>query len=751
MIMFFVFLSIIIGYILAVSPLLGLFFLILLCFICHRKLEQKFLIFLFLFIVAVSMLYAGRPAVTETIEHIDEITITDYKYYRDEIHYLAETGGMTFELFVDEGSRIDIGTVCTGNFAAADIKGQRNFLKRSDYMQLTVNQISGRIYVDTLEGTDCTAGERTLKMTLAHLRSLYMDELLNSASFGYKFDLLTLSIGNKSYIESEFFDSLQKLGIYHLYVISGTHVAFISAFLYFAFRKMRLTLRTIKILLIICLLLFLLINIFSPSVFRAVFMAVLLIVTSFFNKKPYLTIISLSAIIQIILNPYIVFHAGYQLSYITTYFILLARPFIQGQKVFVQLLQITLISEVSTLLIILIQFNEVSISGIVMNLIFVPLFSIVIFPMVILFQAVMILPKIELIDHFYHLVFTFLREMITYLANLFKHRYAVKNLSEYIYMFIAAMTFLIARSICKLDHMRLSVYSLILVVTVYSANITDKEEFTFTMIDVGQGDAFLIEDHKSDQTVMIDTGGVFTFGDRKSMLAEKTVLPYLKERGIDNIDLLILSHMDIDHVGEAEDVINKKNVRNLMVNFEDPKLEEWAENIIEGDFTGNVLPSGDISTMNVGNILIENLDAGYPGAEKVSNEHSIVLKVSLGDYSFLMTGDMTEAMEEYMLGHMSDLQVDVLKLAHHGSDTSTGSAIVEAASPAYALISAGADNQYGHPHQNVLDRLEGIEILSTKDAGMVQLNIKSDRLCVRTKLDETLNHCIKKRAEPSAL
>src|SRR5699024_1194122 len=95
-------------------------------------------------------------------------------------------------------------------------------------------------------------------------------------------------------------------------------------------------------------------------------------------------------------------------------------------------------------------FNEVSISGIVMNLIFFPLFSIVIFPMVILFQAVMILPKIELIDHFYHLVFTFLREMITYLANLFKHRYAVKNLSEYIYMFIAAITFLIARSICKL-------------------------------------------------------------------------------------------------------------------------------------------------------------------------------------------------------------------------------------------------------------------------------------------------------------
>ena len=98
----------------------------------------------------------------------------------------------------------------------------------------------------------------------------------------------------------------------------------------------------------------------------------------------------------------------------------------------------------------------------------------------------------------------------------------------------------------------------------------------------------------------------------------------------------------------------------------------------------------------------------------------------------------------YKRQQKNDLQVDILKLAHHGSDTSTGKAIVEAASPSYALVSAGKDNQYGHPHQDVLDRLTGIEILSTKDTGMVQLNIKSDRLCVRAKLDKALNHCIKK-------
>lgn len=744
MITFFVFLSIIIGYMLVISPVLGLFFLLLLCFLCYRKLQNKSYIILFLLIVTASMLQVSRQDTAPAADQLDEFKVVDYKYFRDEIHYIVESGGQTYELFAEEGALVDIGAKCTGTFNVADIKEQRNFLKRSDRMQLTVNQISGRIYENTLENSNCIIEEKSFKMHIAYLRYLYMDKLLDYTGFDYKYDLLTLSIGNKSYIESDFFDSLQKLGIYHLYVISGTHVAFISAFLYFAFRKMKFTLRTVKILLIISLLLFLLVNIFSPSVFRAVFMAVLLIAASFFNKKPYLSIISLSAIVQILINPYIIFHAGFQLSYITTYFILLCRPFIQGQKAFVQLLQITLISEVSTLLIILIQFNEMSISGIVMNLIFVPLFSFIIFPMVILFQAVLVLPKIELIDYFYHYIFTFMQEAIDYLANIIKHRFAIKNLPESIYIIIALMTFLIAASVCRLDYIKVTAYSLIFIITVYSSNIIDSEDFTFTMIDVGQGDAFLIEDHKNDKTVMIDTGGAFTFDDRESMLAEKTVLPYLKERGIDNIDLLVLSHMDIDHVGEAKDIISEKNVRNLMVNMDDPKFNDWSESIIENDFSGNVLSAADIQNINIGNIVIENLDVNNFNGQKDSNESSIVLKVTLGHYKFLMTGDMSEAMEQYMVQKENDIKVDVLKLAHHGSDTSTGHAVVESAGPSYALISAGAENQYGHPHQEVLSRIESINILSTKDAGMVQLNIKSDRLCIRTKLDESLNHCTKK-------
>jgi ComEC/Rec2-related protein len=155
-----------------------------------------------------------------------------------------------------------------------------------------------------------------------------MSKVLDSSLHDYKFDILTLSVGNKNYISPEFFDALQKLGIYHLYVISGTHVAFLSAVIFGILKFFRLPVNMIKVIIIISLIFFLFLNFFSPSVLRAVFMGVLLLICSFFKQKPYLAIISLSALIQLIINPYVIYHAGFQLSYVTTYFILLARPYL---------------------------------------------------------------------------------------------------------------------------------------------------------------------------------------------------------------------------------------------------------------------------------------------------------------------------------------------------------------------------------------------------------------------------------------
>src|SRR5690625_1509108 len=606
MIAFYIFLSFITGCIIMKSPLLGLFFLLILSISCSRRLGvRQMLWFLPVVLLPVLFLDDEEPGVTPPV--IDEFMVIDYKHYRDEVHYIISSGGETFELYTEDRLIQPIGTYCTGRFDIAGVKEQRNFLKQDDAMRLTINDLGGRIYLETLEGQNCIEQGKDFRMRLARMRHLYMQKVLSYTDHSYKFDLLTLTVGNKSYIESEFFDALQKLGIYHLYVISGTHVAFITAVLYFAFRKMRMTSRTVKVLLILSLLAFYTMNIFSPSVFRSVFMAVMLIITSFFRKKPYLTVISLTALIQIAFNPYMVFHAGFQLSYITTYFILLSRPFLHGNTPLVQLIQITLIAEVSTLLVILIQFNELSISGIIMNMVFVPLFSMVIFPMVIMFQFFLMMPYMPAVDHLYNMIFSLFQETIYFLANVIKHRFSIKNLIGPVYIVIAVLSYMMAVNICRLEFLKVCLQGGVFLTVIFLSNTVDRDDFTFTMIDVGQGDAFLIEDHMSDTTVLIDTGGEFTFGGRESMLAERTVLPYLKERGIDDIDLLILSHMDIDHVGEVSDVLEKKNVRHLLINVNDPKYDEWREAHIQGAYRGDILTAGDITDITIGQIHIENL------------------------------------------------------------------------------------------------------------------------------------------------
>src|SRR5699024_2966756 len=132
-------------------------------------------------------------------------------------------------------------------------------------------------------------------------------------------------------------------------------------------------------------------------------------------------------LIQLIINPYVIFHAGFQLSYVTTYFILLTRPLFMHYSAPVQLVMITIISELSTLVIVLLHFNEISLSGLILNIIFVPLFSFIIFPSVIIFNLLLLSDFLPVFDGLYNLIYSVLKDSIYYIADAFKHRIPVKN------------------------------------------------------------------------------------------------------------------------------------------------------------------------------------------------------------------------------------------------------------------------------------------------------------------------------------
>lgn len=741
MISFIMLIAVISGFMLTISPVMGLFFMGLNLYITLKKISKKWFFFL---TAAVSVsVYAAVENMEYDLpgETLPSFTVIDYKYFRDSIGYVVKSDDNVYELYTTD--ELSIGNQCSGNFSIHFPGEERNFIKKDDQLRLLMNNVKGRIYEDDIH--NCELTDRTFMMNLNQLRHQYIMRILNSTEYDFKFDIITLSIGNKSYIESNFFDALQKLGIYHLYVISGTHVAFVTGVLFFLFKKMRLTVQVIKWLLILSLIAFLAFNFFSPSVFRAVFMAVILLITSMFRKKPYLTVISISALIQILMNPLNIFHAGFQLSYVTTYFILLSRVFFEGLHPIKQLFGITLIAEISTIVIIIIQFNEVSISGILMNLIFVPLFSIIIFPSVILYNIITLFGMNFMAEDIYHYIFTWLQSLIMYLGGLFKHRYPIRNMHEGLIILLTVMSYFAARFIVLQHYKKLMIIVCSFFVILYMNNKISQDDFTISMVDVGQGDAFIVEDHKSDKVMLIDTGGRFYMAETSIKLSEKTILPYLKERGIDKIDMMVITHIDLDHMGEAAHILSKVKVKYIMANPLDPKFNEWKEEI--NDFNGEFIDVRKIDHLKFGDINVENIYKDYNSHMESSNDYSIVLRLSMNEYSFLMTGDMTGEMEENLLEQNIDLTADVLKLPHHGSNTSSTEQFLETVNYHSIFISAGVNNRYHHPNEEVMARINHVStprIYSTKEEGMTRFKIRGDVMCAETKLNIEKNHCMKK-------
>lgn len=741
MILFYLFISIIAGCTIIKSPLLGLFFYAILLYSSHLKGGSLlFKTVLTLTAAVAAVIYYSEDTVFDD-SMVTQVVIEDYKYYIDSLHYIVSHEGKTYELYDDAGNtRLDIGNTCRGNMHVTVPAEQRNFVKKNALESLKINELSGRIYMGDAAILKCESGNLSLGQQFSSIRYAYMSKVLNASSYEYKYDILTLSIGNKNYISSEFFEALQKLGIYHLYVISGTHVAFLSAVIFSVLKYFRMPLNMIKVIIIISLIFFLFLNFFSPSVLRAVFMGVLLLVCSFFNKKPYLAIISLSAIIQILINPYVIYHAGFQLSYVTTYFILLTRPLFMTYSSIIQLVLITVISELSTLVIVLIHFNEISISGLILNIIFVPVFSFIIFPSVIIFNLLLFFHFPPVIDELYNFIYSLMKSCIYFISDAFKHRIPVKNLSGPAIIILLFLTYRLTVNVLHFNRKKIMLCTMIFIAVLFVNHQYLNREFTLTMVDVGQGDAFVIQDHRNYKTVLIDTGGSYKHDDSSINLSDKTLLPYLKEQGIDFIDLIIISHLDLDHSGEVINILEKKEVGNIIMNTEDVKFNEWAAEL-SPEQRLLIADSGRFSNFSVGDIHFENFLREDESED--SNEQSVVLKAHLNGFSVLFTGDIGLETEEKLMA-LYNLKSDILKVGHHGSDTSSGKFFIENVKPKISLISAGVNNRYGHPHDSVLETLKESRIIRTNDKGMVEFKINYDTICIRAKFSESGEECLKK-------
>lgn len=229
-----------------------------------------------------------------------------------------------------------------------------------------------------------------------------------------------------------------------------------------------------------------------------------------------------------------------------------------------------------------------------------------------------------------------------------------------------------------------------------SESTAELNPLTVHYIDAGQGDAALLEftDNEDTYTILYDAGD----------WQGNEVVPYLQKENIDYIDIIMISHPHADHMGQLEKVLSNFDVGEVWMTGNTANsgvFEKASEAILASDADYEEPEAGDVFDVGALTVSIlhpKTLTGGL-------NEDSLSVHFQYGETSFLFTGDAYTEQEQQMISSGTNVDADFLQLGHHGSKTSSGQAFIDAVNPEYAIYSAGAGNSYGHPHQEVLDRL----------------------------------------------
>ena len=265
----------------------------------------------------------------------------------------------------------------------------------------------------------------------------------------------------------------------------------------------------------------------------------------------------------------------------------------------------------------------------------------------------------------------------------------------------------------------------ILIILIFSFFNFIPKDLKIYFVDVGQGDCTFIVTPKN-KTILIDGGGS-TGSDFD--VGESTLLPYILDRGYKKIDLMFISHFDQDHSLGCAKIIENLTVSNLILNkqLEENDIYKHIVSIAKQKKVNLIyVKAGDVITLNGVKIKILHPQEKLI-AENSINNNSIVFKLEYKSFSILFTGDIENIAEEVILSKNINLKADILKVAHHGSKTSSSQRFIEAVSPKIALIGVGKNNMFGHPNREVIERLQsyGTKIYRTDECGEISITVNN--------------------------
>lgn len=499
-------------------------------------------------------------------------------------------------------------------------------------------------------------------------------------------------------LDKEIKTSYQINGISHLFSVSGFHINFITSIIYFYLDRVTYNKKIKYITVDIFLVLYLLLcN--TTSLLRCTVMNILLSINHLLKlniKK--IDIVLLTLILCIIINPFIIYDIGFIYSYTISFFLILYKNKYKTNNKLLKIIYISLISFLVSLPINIYTSYEINFLNIILNIIIVPIVSLILLPLSLL---TLIFP---ILDNILYLITSILEKISLYTSNINIFKQVLSKPSIILIIIYYLVIILI---LSKNKH-----YYLILILLIFHKTIPlYNSNLEVVMFDVGEADSMLISTPSKKVNILIDTGRGIDINN---------IIIYLKSIGISKLNYLIITHGDEDHIGGALYLIDNFKVDNVILNKGD-YTELEVELIIH-------LKNKNIKyTNNINKIPLLGSYMYLLNTKKFSNENdnSIVTYFEYQKYKFLFMGDSSSKTEEYLINNYNLTNISFLKVGHHGSNTSSSPLFINKITPKVSLISVGRNNFYHHPNKEVLTNLSNSVIYRTDINKSIKIKINN--------------------------
>ena len=576
-------------------------------------------------------------------------------------------------------------------------------------------------------------------------------------------------LGKRSDLPTETLDLFRNSGTFHVLAVSGLHVGLIAMFCYFGFSLFRLPQKMLCLLTIIAVLIYACLVGFRPSVFRASLMAILFLFATLIDRDADLfNLLAFAALVLLLLNPQQLWDVGFQLSFIAVasivYFVpkmerplrrlweaedgsssqdgipILTRFRHTAVKWLVLSYLVTLAAQIGTTPLIAYHFFRTYPLGILAGPFAVGLVSLIVaVGMVSVCIGFIWLPLAKLLALLNHAVISIFLALI----GMFGQTWGVVKLTPPtlgIFVFYIACFLGVAHWRYVYRHWKISslIGLLVIAIWVWSAAFHEKGRLLEVVtLDVGQGDAAFIR-FPDNRTMLVDGGIQRRYYDEKKRrwvdydVGERVLEPYFDFHGIRKLDLVVLTHPDIDHGGGLGYILENFEVGRVIGISEmqlDSQTHRQLHAIVKADDIPYSFPyAGKINLTPTATLnLLHPIDAASTNLlDQDKNDDSLVIKLTYREVDILFTGDIGKRAESRLIASGQDLRSEVLKVPHHGSRTSSSAPFIDAVQPRYAIFSLGQSSQYQFPHIDVVARYQARGCIQLRTDQVAAITFRTD-------------------------